>query len=103
MRPLIGITSYDEPVAWGAWNVDAVLVPTAYVRAVEQAGGRALVIPAVVAITKCDKLAPARRTERAAELAQSFDLAPERVVATSARTGTGVAALWRAIEAASGR
>jgi putative glutamine amidotransferase len=45
MRPLIGITSYDEPVAWGAWNVDAVLVPTAYVRAVEQAGGRALVIP----------------------------------------------------------
>ncbi len=45
MRPLIGITSYDEPVAWGAWNVDAVLVPTAYVRAVERAGGRALVIP----------------------------------------------------------
>jgi putative glutamine amidotransferase len=45
MRPLIGITSYDEPVAWGAWNVPAVLVPTAYVRAVEDAGGRALVIP----------------------------------------------------------
>jgi putative glutamine amidotransferase len=45
MRPLIGITSYDEPVAWGAWNVDAVLVPTAYVRAVERAGGRPLVIP----------------------------------------------------------
>jgi putative glutamine amidotransferase len=45
IRPLIGITSYDEPVAWGAWNVDAVLVPTAYVRAVERAGGRPLVIP----------------------------------------------------------
>jgi putative glutamine amidotransferase len=45
MRPLIGITSYDEPVAWGAWHVPAVLVPTAYVRAVEDAGGRALVIP----------------------------------------------------------
>jgi putative glutamine amidotransferase len=45
MRPLIGITSYDEPVAWGAWNVDAVLVPTKYVRAVERAGGRPLVIP----------------------------------------------------------
>jgi putative glutamine amidotransferase len=45
MRPLIGITSYDEPVAWGAWNVPAVLVPTAYVRAVERAGGRPLVIP----------------------------------------------------------
>ena len=45
MRPLIGITSYEEPVAWGAWNVEAVLVPSAYVRAVERAGGRALVVP----------------------------------------------------------
>jgi putative glutamine amidotransferase len=45
VRPLIGITSYDEPVSWGAWNVAAVLVPTAYVRAVERAGGRPLVVP----------------------------------------------------------
>lgn len=45
MRPLIGITSYAEPVAWGAWNVEAVLVPSAYVRAVEHAGGRAMVVP----------------------------------------------------------
>jgi putative glutamine amidotransferase len=44
-RPLIGITAYDEPVAWGAWNVDAVLVPSSYVRAVERAGGRALIVP----------------------------------------------------------
>jgi GTP-binding protein len=60
-------------------------------------------IPAVVAITKCDKLAPARRAERAAELAGTFDLTRERVVATSARTGAGVVELWRAIEAAAGR
>jgi putative glutamine amidotransferase len=45
MRPRIGSTSYDEPVAWGAWNVEAVLVPSAYVRAVQKAGGRALVVP----------------------------------------------------------
>jgi putative glutamine amidotransferase len=45
MRPLIGITSYEEPVAWGAWNVEAVLVPSAYVRAVQKVGGRALVVP----------------------------------------------------------
>jgi putative glutamine amidotransferase len=45
MRPLIGITSYEEPVAWGAWNVEAVLVPSAYVRAVQSAGGRAVVVP----------------------------------------------------------
>src|SRR4029450_10493973 len=38
-------TAYDEPVAWGAWNVDAVLVPSSYVRAVERAGGRALIVP----------------------------------------------------------
>jgi putative glutamine amidotransferase len=44
-RPLIGITAYAEPVAWGAWNVEAVLVPSAYTRAVEKAGGRALVVP----------------------------------------------------------
>jgi gamma-glutamyl-gamma-aminobutyrate hydrolase PuuD len=45
VKPLIGITSYDEPVAWGAWNVEAVVVPSAYVRAVQNAGGRALVVP----------------------------------------------------------
>ena len=44
-KPLIGITSYDEPVAWGAWNVQAVVLPSAYVQAVERAGGLALVIP----------------------------------------------------------
>ena len=55
-------------------------------------------VPAVVALTKCDKLAPARRKERAAALARAFGLPPERVVATSARTGLGIAALWSAIE-----
>jgi GTP-binding protein len=59
-------------------------------------------IPAVVALTKCDKLAPARRAERAAELVRAFGLPPERVVATSARTGAGVAELWKAIDAAGG-
>ena len=45
-RPLIGITSYSEPeVRWGAWNVPAALIPLTYVRAVEGAGGRALVVP----------------------------------------------------------
>ena len=45
-RPLIGITSYSEPeVRWGAWNVPAALIPLTYVRAVEGAGGRALIVP----------------------------------------------------------
>jgi putative glutamine amidotransferase len=44
-RPLIGITSYAEEVRWGVWTDDAAVVPLAYVRAVERAGGRALVVP----------------------------------------------------------
>ncbi len=44
-RPLIGITTYVEPAAWGAWQLEAALVPYDYVRAVERAGGRAVLIP----------------------------------------------------------
>lgn len=44
-KPLIGITTYVEPAAWGAWKLDAALVPYDYVRAVERAGGRAVLIP----------------------------------------------------------
>jgi len=45
-RPLIGITTYAEPgVQWGAWNVDAALLPIEYVDVVERAGGRPLLVP----------------------------------------------------------
>lgn len=45
-RPLIGITAYVEPSArWGAWDLPAVLIPLAYVRAIEEAGGRPLLVP----------------------------------------------------------
>ncbi|MBA2460883.1 MAG: gamma-glutamyl-gamma-aminobutyrate hydrolase family protein [Actinobacteria bacterium] len=46
VRPLIGITAYAEPeVSWGVWNVPAAVIPLAYVRAIEKAGGRALLVP----------------------------------------------------------
>ena len=45
MRPVIGITSYAQDARWGVWDLPAVLIPLAYVDAVERAGGRALVIP----------------------------------------------------------
>ena len=46
MRPLIGITTYAEPLAtWGHWTLPAALIPLAYVRAVEDAGGRPLLVP----------------------------------------------------------
>ena len=45
MRPIIGITSYAETARWGAWECPAALIPLAYVRAVESAGGRPLLVP----------------------------------------------------------
>ena len=47
MRPVIGITAYAEEATWGAWTAAAVLIPLAYVRSVELAGGRALLVPPV--------------------------------------------------------
>jgi putative glutamine amidotransferase len=45
-RPVIGITAYAEPsVRWGAWDVPAAVIPLAYVKMVEAAGGRALLVP----------------------------------------------------------
>ncbi len=55
-------------------------------------------LPVLVALTKADKLKRGARAARARELAGTFELPPERVVATSARTGEGVRDLWRAID-----
>ena len=44
-RPVIGITSYVQAASWGHWHLEAALIPYDYVRAVERAGGRALVVP----------------------------------------------------------
>src|SRR6266545_2017180 len=45
MKPIVGISSYAEEVTWGGWVEPAALVPLAYVRAIEKAGGRPLVVP----------------------------------------------------------
>jgi putative glutamine amidotransferase len=44
-RPLIGITTYVTPAKWSYWELEAALIPVEYVRAVERAGGRALLVP----------------------------------------------------------
>jgi gamma-glutamyl-gamma-aminobutyrate hydrolase PuuD len=44
-RPIVGITTYAQPAHWGAWTLPAALVPLHYVESVEQAGGRALLVP----------------------------------------------------------
>ncbi len=45
MRPIVGITTDIQLAAFGAWEEESALVPTDYVRAVERAGGRALLVP----------------------------------------------------------
>jgi putative glutamine amidotransferase len=44
-KPIIGITTYLTPARFGVWEEDAALIPAAYVRAVEAAGGRPLLVP----------------------------------------------------------
>jgi putative glutamine amidotransferase len=44
-KPLVGITTYLAPAKWSYWDLEAALVPAAYVQAVQRAGGRALLVP----------------------------------------------------------
>jgi putative glutamine amidotransferase len=44
-KPIIGITTYLTPARFGAWEEDTALIPAAYVRAIEVAGGRPLLVP----------------------------------------------------------
>jgi putative glutamine amidotransferase len=43
--PIIGITTYAEKATWAGWTEPAAFIPLAYVRAVERAGGRPLLVP----------------------------------------------------------
>ena len=44
-KPIVGITTYVTPATFGVWELATALVPYDYVRAVERAGGRALLVP----------------------------------------------------------
>jgi GTP-binding protein len=54
-------------------------------------------VPALVALTKCDKLKPMRRAERVRALVAELKLPPGQVLATSAETGLGIDELRRAV------
>jgi putative glutamine amidotransferase len=47
VRPVIGITTYVTPAKWSYWELEAALVPSRYVDALERAGGRPLLVPPV--------------------------------------------------------
>jgi putative glutamine amidotransferase len=44
-KPVVGITTYLTRAAFGVWDLDAALVPAAYVRSVVRAGGVPLLVP----------------------------------------------------------
>ena len=44
-KPVVGITTYLTRAAFGAWDLEAALVPAAYVRSIVQAGGVPLLVP----------------------------------------------------------
>lgn len=44
-KPVVGITTYLTPATWGAWQLEAALVPASYVRSVVRAGGVPLLVP----------------------------------------------------------
>jgi len=45
-RPTIGVTAATENISYGAWNhVPAIVSPASYVRAVQRAGGRPILLP----------------------------------------------------------
>jgi GTP-binding protein len=55
-------------------------------------------IPALVALTKIDKLKPSRRAARLRDLGSGLPVQADWVIPTSARTGAGIDQLWRVID-----
>jgi gamma-glutamyl-gamma-aminobutyrate hydrolase PuuD len=45
MKPVVGITTYLTRATFESWEEDVALVPADYVRAIERAGGRPLLVP----------------------------------------------------------
>ena len=45
LKPIIGVTTYREQSRWGVWDDQADLLPAAYARSIEAAGGIAVLLP----------------------------------------------------------
>jgi putative glutamine amidotransferase len=45
VTPLVGITTYVASARFGYWELESALIPSDYVRGVEAAGGRPLLVP----------------------------------------------------------
>jgi len=86
MRPLIGLSTYREQASWGVWSTSADLLPSDYARAVEAAGGIAVLLPPTQPYAEA-----AREVVRRLDgliIAGGADVDPERYAAPAhARTG----------------
>ncbi len=43
--PVIGVTACKRESSFGPWNLEAVILPSGYTTAIEEAGGKPLVLP----------------------------------------------------------
>jgi gamma-glutamyl-gamma-aminobutyrate hydrolase PuuD len=84
-RPIVGITTYVTPARFGDWETESALVPAEYVRAVEAAGGRALLVP-----PSEDALDDTLDTVDALVFSGGSDLGPETYGAEAHAETTGV-------------
>lgn len=44
-RPIIGLSCYNEPAKWGAWELPAALIPWNYVQKIQDAGASVVILP----------------------------------------------------------
>ena len=44
-RPIIGVTCYQETASWGAWNINAAVLPHWYLDTLQAAGATVVLIP----------------------------------------------------------
>lgn len=42
---VVGVSCYFEPSSWGAWNIEAAVLPRWYVDLLQQAGARVVILP----------------------------------------------------------
>ena len=43
--PVIGVTACKRPSTFGTWNIEAVILPSTYTNAIEEAGGQPILLP----------------------------------------------------------
>ncbi|HSV38116.1 MAG TPA: gamma-glutamyl-gamma-aminobutyrate hydrolase family protein [Nocardioidaceae bacterium] len=75
-RPVIGLSTYREEARWGVWDTTADLLPSAYARAIELAGGVPVLLPPTLPYDESAAAAVARLDGLV--ICGGSDVSPER-------------------------